>query len=396
MLFRRKRTESAAAPAAAPDPQAPPSRSHGRAGRARIDGVRATALVVAVSAAAAAGSTRSSRRRGSRSTATSTPPTATRSSPCSAAAQSRVLVQSDRHLAVDQAGDRRDRGQALLRAPRHRHPRHGARAAARTSEHKSRGAGRLDDHAAVREERADRRRPVDHAQAEGGGARVELEQNWTKDRILTAYLNTIYFGNGAYGVERASRTYFGHSAQEADAAGGGAARRHSRGPEPVRPGRAPAGGAENRRRDGAAADAAAADHQRPASSGTRSRAPMPKPQNVHLSGVRGPGAVLRRVREAAAALGQAVRREARLRRRLPRAHDDRPRPAEARARGDRQVAAEHRPGRRPRSSRSTRRTAPSLAMYGGRELPREPVQPRRAGRAAARARRSSRSCSRPR
>ena len=40
----------------------------------------------------------------------------------------------------------------------------------------------------------------------------QLEQRWTKDRILTAYLNTIYFGNGAYGVERAARTYFGHDA----------------------------------------------------------------------------------------------------------------------------------------------------------------------------------------
>jgi penicillin-binding protein 1A len=40
----------------------------------------------------------------------------------------------------------------------------------------------------------------------------QLEQRWSKDRILTAYLNTIYFGNGAYGVERAARTYFGHSA----------------------------------------------------------------------------------------------------------------------------------------------------------------------------------------
>jgi penicillin-binding protein 1A len=40
----------------------------------------------------------------------------------------------------------------------------------------------------------------------------QLEQEWTKDKILTAYLNTIYFGNGAYGVERAARTYFGHDA----------------------------------------------------------------------------------------------------------------------------------------------------------------------------------------
>jgi penicillin-binding protein 1A len=40
----------------------------------------------------------------------------------------------------------------------------------------------------------------------------QLEQRWSKDRILTAYLNTIYFGNGAYGIEQAARVYFGHSA----------------------------------------------------------------------------------------------------------------------------------------------------------------------------------------
>ena len=32
----------------------------------------------------------------------------------------------------------------------------------------------------------------------------QLEQQWPKDRILTAYLNTIYFGNGAYGIEQAA------------------------------------------------------------------------------------------------------------------------------------------------------------------------------------------------
>ena len=41
----------------------------------------------------------------------------------------------------------------------------------------------------------------------------QLEQRWTKDQILTAYLNTVYFGNGAYGVEQASKIYFHHSAK---------------------------------------------------------------------------------------------------------------------------------------------------------------------------------------
>ena len=36
-----------------------------------------------------------------------------------------------------------------------------------------------------------------------------LEHHWTKDKILTEYLNTIYFGEGAYGIEAAARTYFG-------------------------------------------------------------------------------------------------------------------------------------------------------------------------------------------
>ena len=36
-----------------------------------------------------------------------------------------------------------------------------------------------------------------------------LERRWTKDKILTEYLNTVYFGNGAYGIESAVRTYFG-------------------------------------------------------------------------------------------------------------------------------------------------------------------------------------------
>src|SRR3954471_551405 len=41
----------------------------------------------------------------------------------------------------------------------------------------------------------------------------QLERQWSKDRILTAYLNTVYFGNGAYGVEQASRIYFHHPAK---------------------------------------------------------------------------------------------------------------------------------------------------------------------------------------
>src|SRR4051794_27116631 len=36
-----------------------------------------------------------------------------------------------------------------------------------------------------------------------------LSHKWSKERILRNYLNTIYFGNGAYGIGSAARTYFG-------------------------------------------------------------------------------------------------------------------------------------------------------------------------------------------
>ena len=37
-----------------------------------------------------------------------------------------------------------------------------------------------------------------------------LERQWSKDKILTEYLNEIYFGEGATGIEAAARTYFGY------------------------------------------------------------------------------------------------------------------------------------------------------------------------------------------
>jgi len=43
----------------------------------------------------------------------------------------------------------------------------------------------------------------------------QLSQKWSKEKILTAYLNTIYFGNGAYGIESAAQTYFGHEPDHA-------------------------------------------------------------------------------------------------------------------------------------------------------------------------------------
>ena len=43
---------------------------------------------------------------------------------------------------------------------------------------------------------------------------IKLEHELTKDQILAKYLNTIYFGHGAYGVQAAARTYFGRDAED--------------------------------------------------------------------------------------------------------------------------------------------------------------------------------------
>lgn len=43
---------------------------------------------------------------------------------------------------------------------------------------------------------------------------IELERRYSKDRILEAYLNYIYFGQGTFGVERAAQRYFGKPASK--------------------------------------------------------------------------------------------------------------------------------------------------------------------------------------
>jgi penicillin-binding protein 1A len=43
---------------------------------------------------------------------------------------------------------------------------------------------------------------------------VQLDKQWSKDRILATYLNDIYFGQEAYGIEAAARAYFGVHAKD--------------------------------------------------------------------------------------------------------------------------------------------------------------------------------------
>ena len=43
---------------------------------------------------------------------------------------------------------------------------------------------------------------------------LQIEKNFSKEQILSLYINQIYLGHGAYGVEAAARTYFKKSAKE--------------------------------------------------------------------------------------------------------------------------------------------------------------------------------------
>ncbi len=43
---------------------------------------------------------------------------------------------------------------------------------------------------------------------------IKLSGRWSKDKILTAYLNQVYYGNHAYGIEAAAETYFSLTAKQ--------------------------------------------------------------------------------------------------------------------------------------------------------------------------------------
>ena len=50
--------------------------------------------------------------------------------------------------------------------------------------------------------------------AREGVLALALERKFTKDQILELYLNKVYFGGGAYGIDAAARKFFGHPATD--------------------------------------------------------------------------------------------------------------------------------------------------------------------------------------
>jgi penicillin-binding protein 1A len=114
----------------------------------------------------------------------------------------------------------------------------------------------------------------------------QLEQRWSKDRILTAYLNTIYFGNGAYGVQQAALTYFHHGADKLGWAEAALLAGIPSDPARYDPVTNPAAARERRNTVLKAmldqGDITYAEYV------SALNARLPRPDDVHLSGARGP------------------------------------------------------------------------------------------------------------
>ena len=198
-----------------------------------------------------------------------------------------------------------------------------------------------------------------------------LEGRFTKDQLLEIYLNRVYLGGGAYGVDAAARLYFGGAGaaavvwQAAVLAGLPARPRAStRAPTP-------GGGRARGRRsccrpwpDGGASTAAEAAP--PRRSGSRF---PPRPP------ARSRGWFADWVHDDLAAA---------VRQRRPRAaHDARPRAAGLRGGGRdgaRRARRRRRASARARRGRDRRRTGAVRAMVGGRDYAAQPVQPRGSAR----------------
>ncbi len=114
----------------------------------------------------------------------------------------------------------------------------------------------------------------------------QLEQRWSKERILTAYLNTIYFGNGAYGIQQAARTYFGKGAKTLTLAESALLAGIPADPSLFDPVQHPAAAKARRR---FVLDKLVEQGKIDGRQARRAdRAPLPRPEDVRLPGTRGP------------------------------------------------------------------------------------------------------------
>ena len=125
-------------------------------------------------------------------------------------AHNEFFLPPERHPADHGARDRRDRGQALLHRARHRHPRHrAARSSPTCSAAGARRAASTITEQFVKNALGQQYHRTLLEKFKEAAIAFQLAHRWSKDQILADYLDTAYFGSGAYGVEAAARAYFG-------------------------------------------------------------------------------------------------------------------------------------------------------------------------------------------
>ena len=390
------------------EPRAPTTRPRVQAAAAARDRSCRSALLALVSTIFGMMMAVASRPAGPREPRASTRTRATRSSSTTTAStlgvltnnQSRVLVRSGDISPLHAQRDHLDRGQALLRELAASTC---AASPARSSQDvvhsgkPSQGGSTIAQQFVKNALRAQCNRTVFEKLREAALA-YHLTRKWSKEKILTEYLNSIYFGNGAYGIESAARTYFGNEpdhlgcggrraalcAKELQPAGGGAARRRSsptrapstRSPTPRPRTRA----AQHRAR--ARCSSRATSRRREYHDARRTRRCPRRPTSSRRT-----VADARRRYFTSWVRQQLVDRygaASRVRGRPEDQDDARPRPPAGRREGDRRSASPTRRAVAPSLVAIDNATGEVRAMVGGRDYRNAPVQPRHAGPAPAR------------
>ena len=158
----------------------------------------------------------------------------------------RTPVTADQIADGHEAGAGRHRGLPLLRAQRPRRAGHAARAGHATWPPASVQEGGstltqqlvkqtlLQTAATAEERQAATEQSVGRKLREARLA-LALEETYSKDEILTRYLNIVYFGQGAYGIQAAAQRYFSVNADRPHPAPGRDARRAGAEPGQRRP-----------------------------------------------------------------------------------------------------------------------------------------------------------------
>ena len=256
-----------------------------------------------------------------------------------------------------EARDRRDRGQALLRAPRHRRARHRARALGRHHAPAAPSRAARRSRSSSSRTRYTANAPTLGAQAPRGGARLAARaavvEGPDPDRVPEHDLLRQRRLRRRAGLPHLLRP----QRRRRDSP-----RRRRCSPGSPRTRASTTRSRTRRRRARGAISCSCRCTSRATSTrgstDSTSLTPMPKPRTCSSRRRQSAGgAVLRELRRRTSS-STSYGPKQRLRRRAARDDDDRPEPAEARARGDREGAAARRSARPRRSSRSTRGPAP--------------------------------------